>query len=86
MRKELCITLNALLFSIIYYNKCILNNLTLHIFIFIKVTTKGAGLNPNAKVWQEIPSHQVDVPEWTGDATWLLTYPPPTVMSEGMDV
>lgn len=86
MRKELCITLNALLFSVIYYNKCILNNLTLHIFIFIKVTTKGAGLNPNAKVWQEIPSHQVDVPEWTEDATWLLTYPPPTVMSEGMDV
>lgn len=71
---------------IIYYNKCILNNFTLRIFVFIKVTTKGAGLNPNAKVWQEIPSHQSDVTEWTEDTTWLLTYPPAAVMSEGMDV
>ncbi|XP_068171340.1 la-related protein 4 isoform X2 [Antennarius striatus] len=29
------------------------------------VTTKGGGLNPNAKVWQEMPNHQIDVPEWT---------------------
>lgn len=72
-------------FSVINNNKYTLNNLTLPIFIFIKVTTKGAGLNPNAKVWQEIPSHQDDVPEWTEDTTWLLTYPPPAVMSEGMD-
>lgn len=71
---------------IIYYNNCILNNFTLRILIFIKVTTKGAGLNPNAKVWQEIPSHQSDVTEWTEDTTWLMTYPPPAVMSEGMDV
>lgn len=86
LRNEQCITQNALLFSIIYYNKCILNDLNLHICIFIKVTTKGAGLNPNAQVWQEIPSHQDDVPEWAEDTTWLLTYPPAAVMSEGMDI
>lgn len=50
----------------------------------MQVTTKGAGLNPNAKVWQEIPSHQDDVPEWAEDTTWLLTYPPPAMISEGM--
>ncbi|XP_034389704.1 la-related protein 4 isoform X2 [Cyclopterus lumpus] len=41
------------------------------------VTTKGAGLNPNAKVWQEIPAHQNDNPEETEDSPWILTYPPP---------
>lgn len=51
------------------------------------VTTKGAGLNPNAKVWQEIPAHQNDIPEGTEDSPWLLTYSPPAVMSDGnMDV
>lgn len=55
-------------------------------FALMQVTTKGAGLNPNAKVWQEIPSHQHDVPEWTEDTTWLLTYPPPTMNSEGKDI
>ncbi|XP_056886439.1 la-related protein 4 isoform X1 [Takifugu flavidus] len=49
----------------------------------MQVTTKGTGLNPNAKVWQEIPSHQDDVPEWTEDTTWLLTYPPTAMISEG---
>ncbi|KAI9548699.1 hypothetical protein NQZ68_003233 [Dissostichus eleginoides] len=47
------------------------------------VTTKGAGLNPNAKVWQEIPASQSDVPEGTEDAPWLLTYPPPAEMADG---
>ncbi|XP_051270638.1 la-related protein 4 isoform X2 [Dicentrarchus labrax] len=47
------------------------------------VTTKGAGLNPNAKVWQEIPAHQNDVPEGTEDSPWLLTYPPPAEMTDG---
>lgn len=47
------------------------------------VTTKGAGLNPNAKVWQEIPAHQNDIPEGTEDSPWLLTYPPPAEMADG---
>ncbi|GAA6215717.1 la-related protein 4-like isoform X2 [Lates japonicus] len=46
------------------------------------VTTKGAGLNPNAKVWQEIPAHQNDIPEGTEDSPWL-TYPPPAEMTNG---
>ncbi|KAM3622265.1 uncharacterized protein V6R79_022281 [Siganus canaliculatus] len=47
------------------------------------VTTKGTGLNPNAKVWQDIPAHQNDIPEWTEDSPWLLTYPPPADMTNG---
>ncbi|XP_022600539.1 la-related protein 4-like isoform X1 [Seriola dumerili] len=47
------------------------------------VTTKGAGLNPNAKVWQEVPVHQNDIPEGTEDSPWLQTYPPPTEMTNG---
>lgn len=47
------------------------------------VTTKGAGLNPNAKVWQEIPAHQNDIPEETEDSPWLLAYPAPTEMTNG---
>ncbi|XP_034530621.1 la-related protein 4 isoform X2 [Notolabrus celidotus] len=47
------------------------------------VTTKGTGLNPNAKVWQEIPAHQNDLPEGTGDSPWLLTYSPPAEMTGG---
>ncbi|XP_054473322.1 la-related protein 4 isoform X2 [Anoplopoma fimbria] len=50
----------------------------------VLVTTKGAGLNPNAKVWQEIPAHQNDIPEGTEDSPWLLTYPPPAEMAEGV--
>lgn len=49
----------------------------------MQVTTKGAGLNPNAKVWQEIPANQNNIPEWTDDAPWLLTYPPSTTMTDG---
>ncbi|XP_040015275.1 la-related protein 4 isoform X2 [Xiphias gladius] len=47
------------------------------------VTTKGAGLNPNAKVWQEVPAHQNDISEGTEDSPWLQTYPPPTEMTNG---
>ncbi|XP_068449554.1 la-related protein 4 [Clinocottus analis] len=46
------------------------------------VTTKGAGLNPNAKVWQEIPAHQNDNLEETEDTPWLLAYPPPAEMTD----
>ncbi|XP_028262151.1 la-related protein 4 [Parambassis ranga] len=45
------------------------------------VTTKGAGLNPNAKVWQEIPAQQNDAPG-TEDSPWLPTYTPPAEMNE----
>lgn len=47
------------------------------------VTTKGAGLNPNAKVWQEIPAQQNDIPGGAEDASWLHTYPPSAEMTEG---
>ncbi|KAG7232117.1 hypothetical protein INR49_009544 [Caranx melampygus] len=47
------------------------------------VTTKGAGLNPNAKVWQEVPAHQSDIPEGTEDPSWLQTCPPPAEMTNG---
>ncbi|CAN9512239.1 unnamed protein product [Ophioblennius macclurei] len=47
------------------------------------VTTKGAGLNPNAKVWQEIPAQQNDIPEGTVDSPWLQTYPSSPEMTEG---
>ncbi|XP_062256191.1 la-related protein 4 isoform X2 [Platichthys flesus] len=47
----------------------------------MQVTTKGAGLNPNAKVWQEVPAHQNDVPEGTEDSPWPQTNPPPAEMT-----
>ncbi|XP_019942450.2 la-related protein 4 isoform X1 [Paralichthys olivaceus] len=49
----------------------------------MQVTTKGAGLNPNAKVWQEMPAHQNDIPEGTEDSPWPQTYPPPAEMTNG---
>lgn len=49
----------------------------------MQVTTKGAGLNPNAKVWQEHPTNQNNIPEWTDDAPWLLTHPSSTAMTDG---
>ncbi|XP_061688922.1 la-related protein 4 isoform X3 [Syngnathoides biaculeatus] len=39
------------------------------------VTTKETVLNPNAKVWQEIPAHQNDMSEGTDNSSWLQTYP-----------
>ncbi|XP_041835854.1 la-related protein 4 [Melanotaenia boesemani] len=47
------------------------------------VTTKGAGLNPNAKVWQEIPAQQNELSGETDDSPWPQTYPPPAEMTEG---
>ncbi|XP_008305239.1 la-related protein 4 isoform X2 [Stegastes partitus] len=47
------------------------------------VTTKGAGLNPNAKVWQEIPAQQSDIPGGTEDSSWLQAYPPSAEMTAG---
>lgn len=45
-------------------------------FSALKVTSKGAGLNPNAKVWQEMPVASSEVvpssPHW-----------PPSDISEG---
>lgn len=52
----------------------------------MQVTTKGAGLNPNAKVWQEIPAHQNDIPDGTEDSAWLLTHPPPAELTDGMSL
>ncbi|XP_026203835.1 la-related protein 4 isoform X1 [Anabas testudineus] len=49
----------------------------------MQVTTNGAGLNPNAKVWQEIPAHQNDIPGGTEESAWLQTYPPPAEMTDG---
>ncbi|KAM4588626.1 la-related protein 4 [Odontesthes bonariensis] len=47
------------------------------------VTTKGAGLNPNAKVWQEIPAQQNDLPGGPEDSPLLQTYALPAEMTEG---
>ncbi|XP_037534818.1 la-related protein 4 isoform X2 [Nematolebias whitei] len=47
------------------------------------VTTKGTDLNPNAKVWQEVPAQQDDIPGGTEDSPWLQTYSPPTEMTDG---
>lgn len=47
------------------------------------VTTKGAGLNPNAKVWQEIPAQQSDIPGGAEDSSWLQAYPPTAEMTAG---
>uniref|UniRef100_A0A8C1X2Y0 La ribonucleoprotein 4Aa n=1 Tax=Cyprinus carpio TaxID=7962 RepID=A0A8C1X2Y0_CYPCA len=35
---------------------------SLHCLLLFQVTAKGAGLNPNAKVWQEIPATQSEAP------------------------
>ncbi|XP_047439387.1 la-related protein 4 isoform X2 [Mugil cephalus] len=47
------------------------------------VTTKGAGLNPNAKVWQEIPAQQNDIPGGTEDSPWLQSYPHTAEIHDG---
>ncbi|XP_034023480.1 la-related protein 4-like [Thalassophryne amazonica] len=41
------------------------------------VTTKGANLNPNAKVWQELPAFHHDIPNGAEGSPWLRTCPPP---------
>ncbi|XP_012733623.2 la-related protein 4 [Fundulus heteroclitus] len=47
------------------------------------VTTKGTSLNPNAKVWQEIPAQQNDIPEVSEDSSWLHTNSSPAEMTDG---
>ncbi|CAG5981855.1 unnamed protein product [Menidia menidia] len=47
------------------------------------VTTKGAGLNPNAKVWQEIPAQQSDLPGEPADSPWVQGYALPAEMTDG---
>ncbi|KAM4740788.1 la-related protein 4 [Anableps anableps] len=47
------------------------------------VTTKGTSLNPNAKVWQEIPAQQNNIPEVSEDSSWLHTNSSPTEMTDG---
>ncbi|XP_076012659.1 la-related protein 4 [Genypterus blacodes] len=46
------------------------------------VTTKGAGLNPNAKVWQEIPASQNNNLEEPAGSLWLETSPSSTETSD----
>jgi len=48
-----------------------------------QVTTKGVGLNPNAKVWQEIPAPQNGLPESPEDTPWLQTTSSPGEGTEG---
>lgn len=55
-----------------------------YVLIIIQVTTKGAGLNPNAKVWQEIPASQNDNQEEPEGSPWLQTSPSSAEMSDGM--
>ncbi|XP_071232886.1 la-related protein 4-like isoform X1 [Salvelinus alpinus] len=48
------------------------------------VTTKGAGLNPNAKVWQEISAPQSQVPDEGIEGPYLLQMTPNTAdVTEG---
>ncbi|RVE73184.1 hypothetical protein OJAV_G00048440 [Oryzias javanicus] len=47
------------------------------------VTTKEAGLNPNAKVWQGLPVQQSQIPVESEDCPWLQTCPPASDMTEG---
>uniref|UniRef100_A0A1A7WE10 La ribonucleoprotein domain family, member 4 n=1 Tax=Iconisemion striatum TaxID=60296 RepID=A0A1A7WE10_9TELE len=47
------------------------------------VTTKGTSLNPNAKVWQEIPAQQNDISPGTEESPWMQTYSSPAEMTEG---
>ncbi|CAB1353830.1 unnamed protein product [Coregonus sp. 'balchen'] len=49
-----------------------------------RVTTKGVGLNPNAKVWQEISTPQSQVPEEGTEGPYLLqTTPASADVTEG---
>uniref|UniRef100_A0A1A8MUR5 La ribonucleoprotein domain family, member 4 n=2 Tax=Nothobranchius pienaari TaxID=704102 RepID=A0A1A8MUR5_9TELE len=48
------------------------------------VTTKGTSLNPNAKVWQEIPAQQNDVSSGLEESSsWMQAYSSPAEMTEG---
>lgn len=51
--------------------------------LVFKVTTKGAGLNPNAKVWQEVSAPTAQAPE---AATETCHWPQgETVSAEGSE-
>uniref|UniRef100_A0A8C6M365 La ribonucleoprotein 4Ab n=1 Tax=Nothobranchius furzeri TaxID=105023 RepID=A0A8C6M365_NOTFU len=57
------------------------------IWIIMQVTTKGTSLNPNAKVWQEIPAQQNDVSSGLQDSSsWMQAYSSPAEMTEGTRV
>ncbi|MEQ2181436.1 hypothetical protein GOODEAATRI_011555 [Goodea atripinnis] len=47
------------------------------------VTTKGTNLNPNAKVWQEIPAQQNDMPEVSENSSWIPSNSSPAEMNGG---
>ncbi|XP_047203139.1 la-related protein 4 isoform X2 [Girardinichthys multiradiatus] len=49
----------------------------------IQVTTKGTNLNPNAKVWQEIPAQQNDIPEVSENSSWIPSNSSPAEMNGG---
>ncbi|XP_063997595.1 la-related protein 4 isoform X2 [Pogoniulus pusillus] len=38
--------------------------------LFVEVTSKGAGLNPNAKVWQEVPQGSSEAPTNGAEHSW----------------
>jgi hypothetical protein len=46
------------------------------VLFITQVTTKGAGLNPNAKVWQEISAPQSQVPDEGIEGPYLLQMTP----------
>ena len=39
------------------------------VYLLLKVTSKGAGLNPNAKVWQEMPVAASEAPAEADDGS-----------------
>ncbi|XP_035239189.1 la-related protein 4 isoform X2 [Anguilla anguilla] len=48
------------------------------------VTSKGAGLNPNAKVWQEVPAAPSEAPaDGSEGSHWPQTVPSPDDITEG---
>lgn len=61
-----------ILFSNLSNKKALDLNLHRSFLIVQQVTSKGTGLNPNAKVWQEIPSGNPDGTPVT-ESTWHET-------------
>lgn len=77
----LSIHLSVLLFQIlVVIEKKPLIYIYTDFFIVQQVTSKGTGLNPNAKVWQEIPSGNPDgtpvtEPSWHETAATSGSHP-----------
>lgn len=70
---------------ILYLAICCVCSLMFIISILtMQVTTKGTNLNPNAKVWQEIPAQQNDIPEVSDGSSWLHTNSSSGEMTDGM--